>query len=287
MSVPHDHLPAGSAATDGENELERLLRLSVTAAAWRPAFYQTLLDSTVFVLGDAGQDNAEKQGSVAITAGSELNILHWEKQDGSSIIPFFSSVDVLEKASAGESPDEQAFVALPARVLFEMTQGEELFLNPKSEYGKEFYPSEVTLLLNNGGLNAPSELVLDKESQLLIGQPEEYPSAMIDALTTLFTQKKPVRRAFMALIHDKTVDEQPNLLIGVEADGDEKEIDALIREAGNVAAETSPDDRPVDFCIVSEKERGISHYLISHTQPFYQRKWGSWLRNIIPSSGQA
>ena len=110
---------------------------------------------------------------------------------------------------------------------------------------------------------------------------------MIDALMTLFTQKKPVRRAFMALIHDKTVDEQPNLLIGVEADGDEQEIDALIREAGNVAAETSPDDRPVDFCIVSEKERGISHYLISHTQPFYQRKWGSWLRNIIPSSGQA
>lgn len=287
MSVPHDHLPAGAAATEGENELERLLRLSVTAAAWRPAFYQTLLDSTVFVLGDAGQDDAEKQGSVAITAGSELNILHWEKQDGSSIIPFFSSVDVLEKASAGESPDEQAFVALPARVLFEMTQGEELFLNPKSEYGKEFYPSEVMLLLSNGGLNAPSELVLDKESQLLIGQPEEYPSAMIDALTTLFTQKKPVRRAFMALIHDKTVDDQPNLLIGVEADGNEQEIDALIREAGNVAAETSPDDRPVDFCIVSEKERGISHYLISHTQPFYQRKWGSWLRNIIPSSGQA
>lgn len=287
MSVPHDHLPAGATATDGENELERLLRLSVTAPAWRPAFYQTLLESTVFVLGDAGQDDAEKQGSVAITAGSELNILHWEKQDGSSIIPFFSSVDVLEKASAGESPDEQAFVALPARVLFEMTQGEELFLNPKSEYGKEFTPNEVTLLLSNGGLNAPSELVLDKESQLLIGQPEEYPSAMIDALTTLFTQKKPVRRAFMALIHDKAADEQPNLLIGVEADGDEQEIDALIREAGNVASETSPDDRPVDFCLVSEKERGISHYLISHTQPFYQRKWGSWLRNIIPSSGQA
>jgi len=107
---------------------------------------------------------------------------------------------------------------------------------------------------------------------------------MVDALTTLFSQKKPVRRAFLALIHDKTVDEQPNLLVGVEADGTEAEIDALIREAGNVASETSPDDLPVDFCIVNEKERGISHYLISHTQPFYQRKWGSWLRNIIPSA---
>lgn len=282
MSVPHD-LPA--AAQQDENELERLLRLSVTQAAYRPAFYQALLESTVWVLGDAGQNSTGKMAEV--TAGSELNLLHWEKQDGSSIIPLFSSVEVLERAAAGESEDEQSFVALPARVLFEMTQGEELFLNPKSEFGKELYPSEITMLLNTGGLSTPTELVLDAESQLLIGQPEEYPSAMIDALTTLFSQKKPVRRAFLALIHDKTADPEPNLLVGIEADGTESEIDALIREAGNVASETSPDDRPVDFCIVDEKERGLSHYLVSHTQPFYQRKWGSWLRNIIPSSGKA
>ncbi|MCC3704046.1 enhanced serine sensitivity protein SseB [Rouxiella badensis] len=282
MSVPHD-IPAAS--QQDENELERLLRLSVTQAAYRPAFYQKLLESTVWVLGDAGQEASEIQQD--ISAGSELNLLHWEKQDGSSIIPVFSSVEVLERAVAGESEDEQSFVALPARILFEMTQGEELFLNPKSEYGKELYPSEITMLLNTGGLAAPAELTLDAESQLLIGQPEQYPSAMVDALTTLFSQKKPVRRAFLALIHDKAADPQPNLLVGVEADGTEAEVDALIREAGNVAAETSPDDSPVDFCIVNEKERGLSHYLVSHTQPFYQRKWGSWLRNIIPSSGKA
>ncbi len=282
MSVPHD-IPAAT-ATD-ENELERLLRLSVTQAAYRPAFYQALLDSTVWVLGDAGQQDDAQPSE--ISAGSELNLLHWEKQDGSSIIPFFSSVEVLERAAAGESEEEQSFVALPAKILFEMTQGEELFLNPKSEYGKELYPSEITMLLNTGGLTAPTELVLDAESQLLIGQPEEYPSAMVDALTTLFSQKKPVRRAFLALIHDKNVDPEPNLLVGIEADGSEAEVDALIREAGNVASETSPDDKPVDFCIVNEKERGLSHYLVSHTQPFYQRKWGSWLRNIIPSSGKA
>ena len=269
MSVPHD-IPAAPSAD--ENELERLLKLSVTQAAYRPAFYQTLLESTVWVLGDAGQQFAGQDATnTEKSAGSELNLLHWEKQDGSSIIPFFSSVEVLERAAAGESEDEQSFVALPARVLFEMTQGEELFLNPKSEYGKEFYPSEITLLLNTGGLAAPTELVLDAESQLLIGQPEEYPSAMVDALTTLFSQKKQVRRAFLALIHDKNVDPEPNLLVGIEADGSESEVDALIREAGNVASETSPDDKPVDFCVVNEKERGLSHYLVSHTQPFYQR----------------
>ena len=78
MSVPHDHLPAAAAANNGENELERLLRLSVTEAAYRPAFYQTLLEATVYVLGDAGQEE-EGAGEVAIHAGSELNLLHWEK----------------------------------------------------------------------------------------------------------------------------------------------------------------------------------------------------------------
>jgi len=143
------------------------------------------------------------------------------------------------------------------------------------------------MLLENGGVAKPTELVVDKETQLLIGQPEVYPAAMVDALTRLFSQHKPMRRAFLALIHDKKIDEQPNLLVGIEVDGTEAEIDALIQQAGQIASETLDDDAAVDFCIVSEKERGISHYLITHTQPFYQRKWGSWLRNIIPSSGQA
>ena len=111
---------------------------------------------------------------------------------------------------------------------------------------------------------------------------------MVDALTTLFSQRKPVRRAFLALIHDKTSDERPNLLVGLEVDGaTEQEIEALIQEAGTVASEALAEDEPVDFCLVNEKERGISHYLIQHTQAFYQRRWGSWLRNIIPSSGIA
>ncbi|MDQ9515491.1 enhanced serine sensitivity protein SseB C-terminal domain-containing protein, partial [Serratia marcescens] len=118
----------------------------------------------------------------------------------------------------------------------------------------------------------------------LLGQPEEYPSAMVDALTTLFSQRKPVRRAFLALMHDQAADEKPNLLIGLEVDAEPAEIEALINEAGSVASETAPNDEPVDFCLVSENERGISHYLISHTQPFYQRRWGSWLRNLIPST---
>ncbi|MBH3273331.1 enhanced serine sensitivity protein SseB [Serratia marcescens] len=265
-------------AAPSENELERLLKLAVTEPAHRPAFFRELLDATVLILGDSEQ--VQQDGDIALNADTPVNIQHWEKQDGGSIIPFFTSLEALQKAVE----DEQPFIAMPARVLFEITQGADLFLNPKAEYGKEFYPEEVAMLLATGGVVKPVEHYVDKETQILLGQPEEYPSAMVDALTTLFSQRKPVRRAFLALMHDQAADEKPNLLLGLEVDAEPAEIEALINEAGSVASETAPNDEPVDFCLVSEKERGISHYLISHTQPFYQRRWGSWLRNLIPST---
>ena len=264
-------------AAPSENELERLLKLAVTEPAHRPAFFRELLEATVLILGDSEQ--VQQDGDITLNADTPVNIQHWEKQDGGSIIPFFTSLEALQKAVE----DEQPFIAMPARVLFDITQGADLFLNPKAEYGKEFYPEEVAMLLATGGVVKPVEHYVDKETQILLGQPEEYPSAMVDALTTLFSQRKPVRRAFLALMHDQAADEKPNLLIGLEVDAEPAEIEALINEAGSVASETAPNDEPVDFCLVSENERGISHYLISHT-PFYQRRWGSWLRNLIPST---
>lgn len=262
------------------SELEQLLMQAVSDPAQRPAFYRALMDATVLVL----TDSEAPEGEVVLEAGSPLSLQVWEKQDGARVLPFFSSPAALQRAVEGEQP----FMALPVRVLFEMTEGAELFLNPKNEYGKEFTPQEVSQLLQDGGTAKPLERVLEAGTEFLVGQPEHYPAAMVDALTTLFSQRKPVRRAFLALIHDKTSDERPNLLVGLEVDGaTEQEIEALIQEAGTVASEALAEDEPVDFCLVNEKERGISHYLIQHTQAFYQRRWGSWLRNIIPSSGIA
>ncbi|OVZ75260.1 enhanced serine sensitivity protein SseB [Yersinia intermedia] len=273
---------------DEDQSLESLLKLAATESIYRTAFFRTLLDATVLVLV-AGSEPGGEDSEMTFTAGNGVNILHWEKQDGESVIPFFTSIEVLQQAldiaeDQQIDSEKQPFIAMPVRVLFEMTQGAHLFLNPKSEHGKEFWPQEVAMLLENGGLAQPAEMSVDKESQILLGQPEEYPAVMVDALIKLFSQRKPVRRAFLALMHDKSVDEQPNLLIGLEVDASPEEIDQLIQEAGNVASDHALDDRPVDFCLVNEKERGVSHYLMTHTQAFYQRRWGSWLRNVIPST---
>ncbi|MBS9434527.1 enhanced serine sensitivity protein SseB [Photorhabdus hindustanensis] len=126
------------------------------------------------------------------------------------------------------------------------------------------------------------EIDVPSGSKITLSQPEEYPSQLIEALVSLFSQCKPVRRAFIIQAHDKNVDENPNLLIGLEISGAADEIDQLIHEAGTIACEYTSEEEPIDFCLVDEKEGGISHYLIQHTQPFYQRKLGSWLRGSIP-----
>lgn len=252
-----------------ENRLEEILRLAADEPAHRPQFCEVLLNSQVFLLGTTGEPSTNAE--VNLAAGSKIQIQHWEKADGSPVIPFFSSLEVLQKSINSE----ESYLALPVRALFEMTQGATLILNPKSDYGKEFVPAEVAHLLSIGISQAPSKRVVEKETKVLLGQPSNYPSKMIDSLTQLLAKHGNVKKAYLALMYDASVDEKPHLIIGIEGDGD---IEKVMREAGNVAADTAPKGEPVDLYRVKGNESGVSEYFINQTKPFYEKKWGSKLR---------
>jgi hypothetical protein len=251
--------------SDTKNELETLLEQAATEPAHRPAFFRTLLESTVWVPGNAAEGEA-------IDADSAVELQHWEKEDGTSVIPFFTSLEALQEAVS----HEQAFVVMPVRTLFEMTLGESLFLNAKLPTGKEFTPNEINHLVSAESDPLSQQKVLEGGTSLLLSEVAEPPAQMLDSLTTLFKNLKTVKRAFICSIKEQA-DEEPNLLIGIEADGD---IEAIIRQAGSVATDTLPGDEPVDICLVVEGEKGISHFMIAHITPFYERRWGSFLRDF-------
>ncbi|PHM73599.1 enhanced serine sensitivity protein SseB C-terminal domain-containing protein [Xenorhabdus kozodoii] len=133
-----------------------------------------------------------------------------------------------------------------------------------------------------------TEIDVPGGSRITLSQPEEQPVQLIESLINLFKQHKSIRRAFLVMAHDQHLDENPNLLIGLEFSValTENEINLLIQEAGELACEYLDEDESVDFCLLDEQESGISHYLIQHTQPFYQRKLGGWLRDSIPIVNQ-
>ena len=239
--------------SETKNELEDLLEKAATEPAHRPAFFRTLLGSTVWVPGTAAQGEA-------VVEDSALDLQHWEKEDGTSVIPFFTSLEALQQAVE----DEQAFVVMPVRTLFEMTLGETLFLNAKLPTGKEFMPRKISLLIGEEG------------NPLILSEVAEPPAQMIDSLTTLFKTIKPVKRAFICSIKENE-EAQPNLLIGIEADGD---IEEIIQAAGSVATDTLPGDEPIDICQVKKGEKGISHFITEHIAPFYERRWGGFLRDF-------
>lgn len=174
--------------------------------------------------------------------------------------------------------DQRSVVlALPARSLFELTQGATLFLNPRLPYGKEFLPQEVEHMLSGEGHGFVQQRVVEEETEVQLSQPADLPVQMIDSLTQLFPKYRQVRRAFLAQIQEAG-EQEPHLLIGLEVDVDD--VEEVIRAAGSVASDTLPDERPVDLCLVKEGEPGISHYLTKHTTPFYERRWGSFLRDF-------
>nr|MBA2817198.1 enhanced serine sensitivity protein SseB [Candidatus Pantoea persica] len=96
--------------------------------------------------------------------------------------------------------EEQAYLRLPVRTLFEMTRGETLFLNPKLPTGKEFSPAEIAYLLGEEGDALSQQTVLEGGHALLLSEVATPPAQMIDSLTQLFSKYKQVRRAFVASI---------------------------------------------------------------------------------------
>lgn len=252
--------------SETKNELETLLEKAATEPAHRPAFFRTLLESTVWVPGTSANGDA-------VDADSALDLQHWEKDDGTSVIPFFSSLDALQQAM-GEQ--EQAFVVMPVRTLFGMTLGETLFLNAKLPTGKEFTPREISHLVGDEGNPLSTQEVIEGGQTLLLSEVAEPPAQMIDSLTTLFKTLKTVKRAWLCSIKERA-DAKPNLLIGIEAIGD---INAIIQATGSVATDTLPGDEPIDICLVTEGEKGVSHFIMAHVTPFYERRWGSFLRDF-------
>jgi hypothetical protein len=245
-----------------DNALELALMLAASEPAHRPEFFRLLLESTIFILGSSEQMD---EGPVTLKANTQVQIQNWVKPDGSSVIPFFSSLRALQLAIESDEP----YIALPARTFFDITRGAELILNPRSQYGKEFTREEVEALLAAGVSRIPEQRVVETDTQVLLGQPANYPTDMVASLTTLLAKHSNVQAAYLALMHDVSMDEKPHLIVGIEAEGN---FENVIREAGTVAGDTAPKGEPVDLIRVIRGESGLGQYFIEEVKPFYERE---------------
>jgi len=159
------------------------------------------------------------------------------------------------------------YIAMKACDFLTITQGADFFLNPGSEYGKAFLAAEVATMLD-GSLWKPDEsFVIKHGAKILLGEPERYPQALVDALSRCFAGEKLVRKAYVALMYQGG-DERPHTLIGLDVEGEWKRISA---RAGIVIRNVDVPDPPIDIIQLTGGANSIESYF-RQAKPFYRRK---------------
>ena len=162
---------------------------------------------------------------------------------------------------------------MSGRALFEIVaQGElPLVLNPNSDHGKEFWLAEIQALLAQSITTSPEARVVETESKVMLGLPARRPEKIIAALNAFFTTRPMIEAAYIASIHDPSLDEKPHLLLGVQVQGDDVTLQQIIRTAGQIASDLLPDGDYLDMVRVKPGEKGLSEYFLGRIPPFYQR----------------
>jgi hypothetical protein len=255
------------------NELEEALMQAAGDPAARPAFYRRLLEAKLFFVTP---EAPASPGREVLPAGREVVVMSFTGPRG-PFTPFFSSQErVAEVAPRMNRP--LGFLALAGRDAFGLLaqRAQQAVLNPGFPFGKEFSPEEIRQLAA-GSLDVGSTITVEEATEVLLGQPSQYPRALVDALIRLFAGKPSVAAAYLAQIHDPASGLPPHPIIGIVSD----DYDQVVREAGMVA-NAFADGGPVDFMEADPaRAEGVTEYLLQSTKPFYQRKadkprWKFW-----------
>jgi len=244
-----------------ENSFERSLMKAANDPAHRPQFYKDFLAAEIFFINHGPAP--EKIERRTVKEGSHFRISNIEI-DGEDHIPIFSSLPRLQAMIE----DEVCFVNLNAKDFLETTLGANLVLNPGSDYGKQFTKEEISDLLSGAIWEPKSTYVTEKETNILIGQPQNYPHELSKALSRLFKKLKHVKSAYLAHFHNPESGDPPHTLIGIVAEGNWNEI---VSQAGIVAESVPIPDPPLDF-IKIEPNGSLTDYFLNESKPFYKKK---------------
>jgi hypothetical protein len=135
-----------------------------------------------------------------------------------------------------------SFFTAPSRALARRTR--DLFgrypeasfvLNPRSDLGKEFTPTEVKRLLASCFEDGAEAITLPAGQQLLLGHPSDVPDELISALAREFSVEKSIRGAWLMLAA-RAGHPEPSWMLGVDHGGSWSTVQAAINRAvqGNV-----------------------------------------------------
>jgi hypothetical protein len=250
------------------NPLEKALHNAAIDDQKVVDFYLVLMESRVFILGKPAREITDS--NFTLTEDDELMINHWESDvDKSPVIPFFTSLQTLQKVI----PEDEPYLEVPAEALFRMTLGVPMVLNPNTDYGMEFSPEDIVSLLGSGDVNADlSELIGSEDGELDDGTYldvlTEMPETLSKKMCDVFSEYPEIAEAYLAVIHEPALDPDPHLLVGIKGMGD---LEAAIESSANRIQDEDNDSgyEMFDFFTITDEDPDISAFLTQEVKPFY------------------
>ena len=159
------------------NKLEESLMQAATDPAHRPQFYRDLVSSDIYV-PQPGTDPGGRTGEVAIKPGDQIRIGTVAIQDV-QYIPVFTSLSRLEAWINAPV----LYVRANALDFIRLTQAAPLALNVGADYGKTITAHEAASILDGSLWQPQGAQQFAKDTQVLLGQPSQYPTELADRLT--------------------------------------------------------------------------------------------------------
>lgn len=248
------------------NALEQALHNAAIDEHKVEAFYTLMMQSRVFILGTPAKE--VNDANFVLTEDDELLINHWESdEDKSPVIPFFTSLQTLQRTI----PEDEPYLEVPTEALFRMTLGVPMVLNPNTEYGMEFSPEDVVSLLGSDSVNNLQELIESgeyDEDGVYLELLRETPEQLIKTMTEIMSNYPEIEAAYLAVIHEPSADPEPHLLVGIKGHGD---LDSVIESvAGRIPEDDNDSDFEMfDFFTIGDSEPEISDFLLQQIKPFY------------------
>ena len=241
-----------------ENVLEQLLLLAATDENARPAFYQALLQEEILMI--LAPAEGIEPGEIILAEGQEIQLQILA--DGK--LPIFSSPSRLTDGGVENNP--MPYVRLPGHAFFNMVQGQDCVLNPFSPAGKILPKDELAALLA-GQLTGPLSPA-GGDAQVLLSQPADYPSAVVEAVSAWAATQPHIETAFLAQMQLDSNPEVPRLLLAFESTSLDP---SFMQELGPVLEGRTTDFQFVDLMLLDKtSDEGVNPYFRT-IEPFYKQ----------------
>jgi hypothetical protein len=236
-----------------ENEIERMLMRASTEPAIRPAFVRALMDAEIqIVLVPDKPLLPGPDGKTTVPAGVKLAMPSATRGE-ERLVPFFTA----PSRARAWFPGDHIVAPEKTRDLFARFPDTSFFLNPRSNYGKEFVPDEVKRLLAGHFEDGPQMQVIERPEQVLLAHPKEIPVDLIAALARELSAVPTVRGAWLMLAMRQGAGQQ-SWMLGVDHQGSWEDVRAAIGRAvqGDILNGWMLDAMPLDNSPRSTTLRG-------------------------------